>query len=395
MLFFDCNRNLLYFCMVLNTIKMISREVLDNLRSYMFTGKALVLLGARQVGKTTLIKLLLENRPEKIITFIGDDADTRSILEDPTAIKLQNFIGDNTIVVIDEAQRIKNIGITAKIIIDQLPQVQLIISGSSSLELANEINEPLTGRRFDYQIFPLSTNELINQFGLLDELRNLNHRLVYGSYPEVVTSKGKEQSLLSHIAGSYLYKDLLAYEKIKKPGILDKLVRALALQIGNEVSYNEISQLIGIDKETVEKYIDLLEKAFVIFKLDAFSRNVRNEIKKGKKVYFYDNGIRNAIIGNYSPAELRSDVGALWENFVISERQKYNARRNFYGSCYFWRTTQQQKIDYVEEIDGKLHAFEAKWNPLKKVRFPKTFMDAYDIAETKVITPDNYYEFLR
>jgi predicted AAA+ superfamily ATPase len=262
------------------------------------------------------------------------------------------------------------------------------------LELANEINEPLTGRKHEYRIFPLSMQEMVAHADLLTEIRNLNHRLVYGYYPEVVTSPGQEKRVLSSVAGSYLYKDLLSYDKIKKPSLLDKLIRALALQVGSEVSFNEVAQLIGVDKGTVERYIDLLEKAFVIFRLDAFSRNVRNEIKKTKKVYFYDNGILNAVLGNYTPVELRKDIGALWENFIISERQKYNHDRGFYGKSYFWRTTQQQEIDYIEEVDGAIDAFEIKWNPLKKVRFSKTFLNAYEVRSAQVITPENYYEHL-
>ncbi len=373
---------------------MIPRGCIKDFQDDLFKGKALVVSGARQVGKTTLINTLLEKDSERVLLFNGDDADTRSIFDNATVVKLRNFIGDKEIVVIDEAQRIKDIGIVSKIIVDQMPKVQLIVSGSSSLELANEISEPLTGRRYDYFLFPISTSELVKHHGLLEETRNLHHRLIFGHYPEVITSPGKEKRLLTHIAGSYLYKDLLAYEKIKKSSVLDKLVRALALQIGNEVSYNELAQLIGIDKETVEKYIDLLEKAFVVFRLDAFSRNVRNEIKKGKKIFFFDNGIRNAVIGNFNAVELRTDIGALWENFVLSERKKYNASNNFYGKSYFWRTIQQQEIDYLEEVDGKINAFEIKWNSKKKVRFPATFLKAYNINETKIITPENYYEFV-
>lgn len=373
---------------------MIGRKYIGDFKKDLFCGKALVVLGARQVGKTTFINSVLKELNHKVVEFNGDDADTRGLFEKASVVGLKNFIGDNNIVVIDEAQRIKDIGLIAKIIVDQIPNVQLILSGSSALEIANEINEPLTGRRFDYQLYPLSTSELVDYHGLLDETRNLNHRLVYGNYPEVVTKLGQEKRLLSHIAGSYLYKDLLTHEKIKKPAVLDKLVRALALQVGSEVSYNELSQLIGIDKETVEKYIDLLEKAFVVFKLEALSRNVRNEIKKGKKVYFFDNGIRNAVIGNYTSVEMRTDIGALWENYFISERMKFNTTNGYYGKSYFWRSTQQQEVDYIEEVDGSLTAFELKWNSKKKARFPKTFLEAYSIAGTHVVNPDNYYDFL-
>ncbi len=373
---------------------MINRVCIKNMNSDLFKGKAIIILGARQVGKTTLINEFLKNKIGDCIFFNGDDADTHAILHKPTAVKLKNFIGNKSIIIIDEAQRIKDIGIVSKLIIDQIPNTQLIVTGSSSLELANETNEPLTGRKFEYQLFPLSTEEMISHHGLLEEIRHLNHRLIYGNYPEVITSHGKEKRILKLIAGSYLYKDLFAYEKIKKPAILEKLIRALSLQVGSEVSYNELSKLIGIDKETVEKYINLLEKAFVIFKLEAFSRNVRNEIKKGRKIYFYDNGIRNAVIGNFTPIELRTDIGALWENYFISERIKHNSYNEFYGKSYFWRTTQQQEVDYIEEVDGYIKAFEIKWNKNRNVRFPKTFTQAYNIKETVVVTPENYFEYL-
>ncbi len=374
---------------------MIERIIQKDIERDFFLGKAVVVLGARQVGKTTLIDSITKSRIDDCIFFNGDEADTHVIFSNPTAVKIRNFIGDKKIVIIDEAQRINDIGIVVKLMVDQIKDIQVIVSGSSSLELANKINEPLTGRVFEYELFPISLGEMVNHCDLLEETRNLHHRLVYGYYPEVVNSLGKEKRLLSNISGSYLYKDLLTYEKIKKPKVLDKLVRALSLQIGSEVSYNELSQIVGIDKETVEKYIDLLEKAFVVFKVDAFSRNVRNEIKKSKKIYFYDNGIRNAVIGNFTQVDLRNDIGALWENFFVSERKKYNAYRGFYGSTYFWRTKQQQEIDLVEEVDGKLTAIEIKWNQNKKVKFPKTFLEAYDVDKTIIVTPDNYYEYLR
>jgi len=277
---------------------------------------------------------------------------------------------------------------------DQLPNVQIIATGSSSLELANRINEPLTGRKFEYMLDPLMFSEMVDHHGLLEETRLLKHRLVFGYYPEIVTKPGEEIRLLKSLAGSYLYKDVLSYEKIKKPVILDKLVRALALQVGSEVSFNELSQMVGIDKETVEVYIDLLEKSFVVFRLDAFSRNVRNEIKKGKKIYFYDNGIRNALIGHFAPVENRQDIGILWENYIISERVKYNHHRDFYGKSYFWRTAQQQEIDYLEETDGSIQAYEFKWNPRKKAKFPTTFLNAYNIKNGLAVSPENITEFL-
>ena len=277
--------------------------------------------------------------------------------------------------------------------IEPLP-IKVVATGSSSFELAGQTGEPLTGRKYEYFLYPVSFQEMLNHTSFLEETRLLENRLLFGYYPEVVSKIGEEKEILSLLVNSYLYKDLFMLEQIKKPLMLEKLLKALALQIGNEVSYNEIGQLIGSDNQTIERYIGLLEKAFIIFRLQALNRNIRNEIKKTRKVYFYDTGIRNAIIKNFNPLALRNDVGHLWENFLIVERMKRNHYAMQYANRYFWRTRQQQEIDYIEEYGGKLHAYEFKWNPNKKVRFPKTFLNAYPNSETKVITPENYQEFL-
>jgi len=262
------------------------------------------------------------------------------------------------------------------------------------LDLSSSISEPLTGRKWEYQLFPISWAELVAYAGYLSAMQQLEIRLLYGMYPEVVTSLGEEEAILRQIAGSYLYKDLLNYQGIRKPEILSKLLVALALQVGSEVSYNELANHLRLDRATVEQYIGLLEQAFVVFRLPPFSRNVRNELSSSRKVYFYDNGIRNAIINNFNPLALRNDVGALWENFLISERMKLNHYNQIAGPTYFWRTHAQQEIDYIEEFGGKLHAFEFKWNPKAKSKFPKPFTDAYPDAETKVISRQNFEEFL-
>jgi predicted AAA+ superfamily ATPase len=284
--------------------------------------------------------------------------------------------------------------LTIKLFTDQIKQVQVIATGSSSFELAANINEPLTGRKFEFMLFPFSFTEMAQHHGFLEEQRLLEHRLIYGYYPEIVTHAGQEKKLLKLLANSYLYKDLLALGAVSKPALLEKIVRALALQLGSEVHYQEIAQLVGADNQTVEKYIDLLEKSFVVFRLPAYSRNVRNEIKKGKKIYFYDNGIRNAVIGTFSFLQNRTDKGALWENFLISERRKYLTYQDIDAHCYFWRTTQQQEIDYLEEREGKLYAYEFKWNPASKPRFPKTFLHNYSVAETQLIHTKNFESFL-
>jgi len=368
---------------------MIIRLLQSSLEKRLFKGKAILLFGARQTGKSTLAEVLLSGLNEEWLTLNGDDADVREILSDTTATKLKVIIGNKKIALIDEAQRIKNIGLTLKLITDQIKNVQVIATGSSSFELSSQVNEPLTGRKYEFMLFPLSFEEMVMHHGLLEEKRLIEHRMIYGYYPEIVTNPGEEKERLKLLASSYLYKDLLMLEQIKKPALLEKLLNALALQVGNEVNYTEIGQLIGSDRKTVEKYIDLLEKAFVIFQLPAFSRNVRNEIKKGKKVYFYDCGIRNAVINNFAPLSTRTDVGALWENFIIVERMKHLKYAENEARHYFWRTTQQQEIDLIEEVDSKLTAFEFKWNKNTKAKIPQTFTGNYPKSETLVVSPDN------
>ncbi len=372
---------------------MITRQLQKDLEDRLFCGKALILFGPRQVGKTTLIDMLLHGRDD-VLFLNGDEPDVRELLSDAISTRLRAVIGSHRIVFIDEAQRVENIGLTLKLFTDHIKNVQVIATGSSAFELASHVSEPLTGRKFEYHLYPISFSEMVAHHGLLEEQRMLEHRLIYGYYPEIVTSPGDEKELLTSLAGSYLYKDLLMLESIKKPALLEKILRALALQLGSEVSYSELSRLVGADMQTVEKYIDLLEKTFVIFRLPSYSRNVRTEIRKGRKVYFYDNGIRNAVIANYAQASQRTDLGALWENFLISERMKYLAYSKVLASQFFWRTTQQQEIDYIEERDGKLFAWEFKWNANAKVRIPKTFTRAYPDVEVAHITPKDYASFL-
>jgi predicted AAA+ superfamily ATPase len=369
---------------------MIDRIIEKQIADKFFKGKAILIFGPRQVGKTTLVKKIVSAQNQPFKWFSGDEADVRSLLSNTTSTKLKALFGNNKIVVIDEAQRIENIGITIKLVTDQMPDIQLVATGSSAFELANKINEPLTGRKFEFSLFPFSFGELSQHFELLEETRLLENRLIYGSYPEIVNNPSNEKEYLNLLTDSYLFKDILSYEGIKKPSVLQKLLSALALQLGSEVSYHELGQVLGIDKNTVEKYIDLLEQVYIVFRLNGFNRNLRNELKKSKKIYFYDNGIRNALIGNFLPLDRRTDTGALWENYLISERKKVLKYRQLYGQSYFWRTTQQQEIDYLEERDGTLEAYEFKWNPATKVKFPATFLEAYPIKSTQVITPNNY-----
>ncbi len=296
---------------------MIVRELQETIKERMFQGKAIIVLGARQVGKSTLFRQITEGREEKVLTLNCDEAEVRSLLTNVNAAQLQMLIADNRIVVIDEAQRIADCGLVLKRIVDNFPDVQLLVTGSSSFELQNKLNEPLTGRKYEYNLFPISTSELYRTMGLLPTVQLLESRLIYGSYPDILNHQADAKELLMNIAGSYLYKDILALDNIRKPQLLDKLLVALALQMGSEVSYNELAQTVGTDNKTIEKYIDLLEKCYVVFRLGAFSGNLRNELKKSKKVYFYDNGIRNAVIRNFSSLELRQDVGALMKIYII------------------------------------------------------------------------------
>ena len=376
----------------LHSLKMIKRDLENKIINRFGTGKAILLIGPRQVGKTTLFNKLLEGK--EYLFLNGDDPTVRKLISNPNLEQLKNIIGNYKIVFIDEAQRIDNIGLTLKLITDQLQSVQLLVSGSSAFELNNQTQEPLTGRKWEYQLYPISWDEFENNVGYLKAQQQLELRIVYGMYPDVINNFGDEKDILKQLTDSYLYKDLLSYGGIRKPEILEKLLRALAFQIGSEVSYNELAQLLGIDKKTVSNYIDLLSQAYVVFKLPSFSKNLRNEIKTNQKIYFYDTGVRNMIIGDLNPLEIRQDKDNLWENFLIAERLKYNAYNGSLSKGYFWRTVQQQEIDYVEEEAGKVTGFEIKWNAKSKVKIPKTFVETYN-TEVKVITNENFREFLK
>jgi predicted AAA+ superfamily ATPase len=371
---------------------MIQRTLKDSIQKDLFKGKAILLFGPRQSGKSTLMQEVLKNHDYLYLN--GDDADVREILTNTTATKLKAVIGNKKIVFIDEAQRIQNIGLTLKLFTDQIKEVQILATGSSAFELSNQVNEPLTGRKYEFMMYPLSFSEMVAYHGLIQEKRLIDHRLIYGYYPEIVTNTSEESRLLKLLANSYLYKDLLMLEQIKKPIILEKLLKALALQIGSEISLQELAQTVGADGKTVDKYIDLLEKTFVVFRLPALNRNVRNEIKKGKKIYFYDCGIRNAVINNFKSIDSRTDAGALWENYVIAERMKFLHYQNIDSKKYFWRTTQQQEIDLVEEYAESWLAFEFKRNIQAKKRFPQTFTDNYKNVELSIVTPANVEDFL-
>lgn len=373
---------------------MIQRTLQEKIASVLNGKKAVTIMGARQVGKSTLLKMMLSDRTD-VMWFNGDEYDVKELFSDITSTRLRGIIADHRIVVIDEAQRIQDIGLKIKLITDNIPDVQVIATGSSSFELASKINEPLTGRKREYKMFPLTFGEMVNHTNLLEELRMIPHRMVYGYYPEVVELVGEERAVLKELSESYLYRDILSFDKIMKSEKLVKLLQALAYQIGSQVSYNEIGQTVGLDSKTVERYIDILEKSYIIFRLKSYARNLRNELKASRKIYFWDLGIRNAVIGNYSQVESRTDVGNLWENFVIAERLKKNHYDGSYAQSWFWRTQQQKEIDYLEDADGEIKAFEIKWNERKaNTKCPVIFTKAYPNTAYKVITPKNIESIL-
>ena len=376
---------------VLYLVIMIKRTLFQSIQKRFFKGKAIILLGPRQVGKTTLIQELLKEKEHLFLN--GDDPAIREMLEDASTVKLKSIIGSHTIVFIDEAQRISNIGITLKLITDQFKAVQLLVSGSSSLEINNKTQEPLTGRKFEYHLFPISWEEFEAHEGFVEAQQQLEERLIYGMYPDVINNRSDATNVLKQLSTSYLYKDVLSLIGIRKPELLEKLLRALALQLGSEVSYNELSNLLEIDKGTVAKYIDILEKSFIVFQLNSFSRNQRNEIKNNRKIYFYDNGIRNMIINNLNPIDLRNDKGALWENFLISERLKIQSYHEQHTNNYFWRTVQKQEIDFIEESGGNIKAYEFKWKSGGRNKIPKSFIENYH-AQGKTIDKENFREFV-
>ena len=374
---------------------MITRKLKNIVENKMFKGKAIVIVGPRQVGKTTLLKELVSRTDKRVLSLNCDEPETQASLTNTNVNRLKNLIGHHELIVIDEAQKVDNIGLTIKLIVDNIEGVQVIATGSSAFELHNRLNEPLTGRKFEYMMYPVSVGEIMDTSGLMEERRTLESRLVYGSYPDILMHPEDARSYLTDLTQSYLYKDILSLNDLRKPQLLDKLLQALAFQVGNEVSTNELARTLQTDNKTIDKYIDMLEKCYVIFRIGGLNRNLRTELKKAKKIYFYDNGVRNAVIQQFSPVQMRNDMGALWENFFMAERMKHNHYCGYYCNRFFWRTTLQQEIDYIEERDGSMTAFEMKWNPKKgRTTFPKSFLEAYPVKETVAVTPDNYLDWL-
>ncbi len=371
---------------------MINRTQQKEIDSYLFKGKAILLFGARQVGKTSLIKNTIRNYPH--LWLNGDEPDTNILLENITTDRLKALVGDKKILVIDEAQMVHNIGLLIKRMVDNFPEIQVIASGSSAFELADKTKESMVGRKEEIHLFPFSYQEMVHHTNFVEETRLVPHRLIYGYYPEVVNNPGKEEKILNDLVDGFLYKDILNLEGIKKSSTLQRLVQMLAHRIGSEIKYSSLANDLGINRLTVEKYIDILEKNFIVFSLNAFSKNQDNELKKGRKVYFWDNGLRNRIIKNFTPIELREDVGALWENFIISERKKKLSQENQYKDTFFWRNTQQAEIDYLEIKNNVIEAFEIKYSPNINVKFTKSFTEKYHPKSTKVIHKENFWDFL-
>lgn len=373
---------------------MIKREIESAIRKSLANHKAILLMGPRQVGKSTLVREMFGN-DAGVKWFNGDDPSDRTALTDVSLSRLKLILGDSTSVIIDESQKIPLIGDTIKLMTDQMPDIKIIATGSSSFELAANVGDSLAGRKREMRLFPISFSEMARHHGLVEEERNLAQRMIFGYYPEVLTSPGDERDILKELTDSYLYKDILSLDNISKSERMVRLLQALALQIGSQVSFNELSQIVGLDAKTVEKYVDILEKCYIIFRITSFARNLRNELKFSRKIYFYDLGVRNAVLGNFTPVELRTreEAGHMWENLVISERLKRNAYAGNDVRTYFWRTKQSKEIDFIEEKDGKITAFECKYGG-QTAKLPKDFASAYPEATFNVITPKNLAEIL-
>lgn len=377
---------------------MIARLIESKIRKALDRKKIVTVLGPRQAGKSTLAGVVAKAEADRILELNGDDSDVRTMFEDTDETRIRTLIGNHDFLIVDEAQKIINVGNMLKIIADRIPDMKVIATGSSSFKLAKAVNESLTGRKLEFRLYPLSFKEMVGHTNLLEERRLIAHRMIYGYYPEVVSSPGNEKEILKELIDSYLYKDVLEENSIGRPDRLVKLLQALAFQIGSTVSSNELAGLVGIDAKTVDRYINILERNFIIFTLPSYASNQRNELKFSRKLYFWDLGIRNAVIGNMAPLELRppEEAGHLWENFLVSERIKRNdyAGRTFVKH-YFWRTQQKKEVDLIEIEDGRMSAFEFKWKPGKAVAAPRQFAAQYNNAEFHCITPSEIGDFLQ
>lgn len=378
----------------MNTIK---RSIEERLKASMMPNKVIVLVGARRIGKTSLVKkIVAELKEEKVLQLNGEDMATAEVLKQRTVENYKRLLGNYTVLVIDEAQKIEDIGSILKLMVDEITGIKILVTGSSMFDLTNKLGEPLTGRKRTFELFPLAQMEYQQDENLVQTKSNLEERLIYGCYPELLqyTNNKDKEGYLKQLVNDYLLKDILAFEGVRNASKMLDLLRLIAFQVGKEVSLDELGRQLGMSKNTVEKYLDLLTKVFVIYKLQGFSRNLRSEIVKSNKWYFYDNGIRNVLIANFAPLTLRADVGELWENYCLAERLKFQHYTDLTVNSYFWRTYQQQEMDWVEEREGKLFAYELKWNADKKVKVPSAWRTAYPEASFEVIHPGNYLDWI-
>lgn len=374
----------------------IRQYQLENLRNYLKPGKVVVIYGARRTGKTTLIREFLKGETESCLLVSGEDITIQGYLSSQSIEKLKLFVGNNRLLVVDEAQKVPNIGLNLKLIVDHIPEIRIIATGSSSFDLARSIGEPLTGRKTTLIQYPLAQLEIAAIEQQHETEARLESRLIFGSYPEVVLLQDnrEREQYLKEIVSSYLYKDILELEGIRQSAKIGRLLQLIAFQIGKEVSYTELGNSLGMSKNTADHYLDLLEKAFVIQRLGGFSRNLRNEVSKNSKYYFVDNGVRNALINNFNPLELRNDVGELWENYLVIERLKRQEYLRETANNYFWRTYTKKELDLVEERNGKLYGYEMKWGKAKP-RPPKEWVTAYPDATWQVVNRENYLGFIQ
>ena len=377
-------------------MKYIERVISDRFLKSMIPNKVLVLLGPRRVGKTSFLKHLTTTIKEPILQLNGEDIATVEVLKQRTVENYKRLMGKNAILIIDEAQKIPNIGLILKLIVDEIDGIKVIVTGSSMFDLTNQLGEPLTGRKITFQLYPIAQMEYQKEENLVKTKSNLEERLIYGSYPELLQYSSNEEktAYLRELVSSYLLKDILEHDGIRNSGKMIDLLRLIAFQIGKEVSLDELAKQLGISRNTVERYLDLLSKVFVIYKLQGFSRNLHKEVTKSHKWYFYDNGIRNALIANFNPFNLRNDIGELWENYLLSERIKHQQYNGMVVNNYFWRTYQQQEIDWVEERGGEIFAYELKWKTDKKVKIPSAWKEAYPDSKFEVMSSDNYLDWI-
>lgn len=374
----------------------IPQKQIENLRKLIIPGKVMVIYGPRRVGKTTLLKKYLEKENNSVLFVNGDDIIVRQYLESQSIQTLRDFIGDHRLLVVDEAQYVDKIGLNLKLIVDHISGIKVIVTGSSSFDPARDVGEPLTGRKYVLKLFPLSQMEISKIEKRHETTASLDSRLIYGSYPEVVLmgDNRRREDYLRELVQSYLFKDILALEGIRYASKLVRLLQLLAFQIGKQVSFTELGKQLSMSKNTVERYLDLLEKVFVIYKLSGFSRNLRKEITKNQRYFFYDNGVRNALIGNFNPLAVRNDLGELWENYIITERMKRQEYLRSVTNSYFWRTYDKKEIDLVEEREGKLFGYEVKWKK-ERVKIPQDWTAGYPDAAFEVIHRENYLKFIQ